>query len=964
MKYFAATIACFFFLCSNQMVTLLYSQTETGKTLRIYSTLYEPTEHPDYERHHIKAPGWKTFDNETQLICLRGFPQQNNVGQDFDKTIDLFAKNGLGRVIWPSWNTIYFSNLDELANVIKQRDLYLFDFWGYVPGSGEYHTGNDFWLQFRADPGQFRILEETLGERWLGMDNGEQDGRYIGGYAPAMYPISNNRMDQYLRFQRHFEQLADDLGNRLATLVSLNFGHYYLKEGIYTLIGAETAQALPNSQVYYSYIRGAGKQYGVLWFGNASVYNRWGWKSYPTENSDHGPTKGTSLSLLKRLMYSHILYNSAAVGFENGWFVGEELAPIGKIQQSAGTWMETNGSPGVMMTNVALLDDFHSGWSFPRHLYTDNTYRVWGNIPYGPGDFLNNNILGMIYPRYQDSSYFHDETGFLTETPYSDATDCLLSDAPSWLLERYPLIIVSGELKGGMEIKNKLTDYVANGGRLVMTAGNLKALQGFLEANVSPTPPRVIKNGHVVFENQQTEEMDFSLQELILPTKAKIVAMCEGLPVVAEISHGKGSVVLLASPFGLGEQPITQGKIPNRVDIALANPYPLLTHVRYVLDQELQKTVLFDVGAGLGSIVCRKGPGHYTIGVFNNTLGELPFKITSRIGKIKAIKELPLDVSERTAIGFLPSGFEDSKLGKHTDATIAGADVRIFDVQIEEAGIQEIPHHPLPQKISGRYLPLRKMTPIKEEILARPTFFEHYDGVMIDWRYLSSRSDDAVFEESKWLKLQNLKVVVDFSSGINLFPDLRLIQNDAAEYEKSMKVFLDVLSKAAVIGADHAILAVHRVPENNYTSEQSRSDTIATLQELCRFAREKGMTISLRISNNQQMASLNAGLSLLNEVKEDNFKLAPHLWSIANEKDSAAIDSMKQHFSFILVAAPLRDVGGNIWTIYSPFSKCRPEDRQSINLLDRYADIPVINDAVYETQEEEYLDVLIQNRSK
>src|SRR6202034_2235905 len=111
------------------------------------------------------------------------------------------------------------------------------------------------------------------------------------------------------------------LGNKLACLVSCNFGHYFLKQGLYTLIGAETAQGLPNDQLFYSFLRGAGKQYGVLWFGNASVYNRWGSKHYGAAIDDHGPTKGTSLSLMKRLMYSQILYNSVLVGFESGFFL-------------------------------------------------------------------------------------------------------------------------------------------------------------------------------------------------------------------------------------------------------------------------------------------------------------------------------------------------------------------------------------------------------------------------------------------------------------------------------------------------------------------------------------------------------------------------------------------------------------------------------------------------------------------
>ena len=58
---------------------------------------------------------------------------------------------------------------------------------------------------------------------------------------------------------------------------------------------------MPNAQLFMAFNRGAGKAYGVIWWANVSVYNRWGWKSYPTQ-----PTDGTSLSLMKRLMLVHV----------------------------------------------------------------------------------------------------------------------------------------------------------------------------------------------------------------------------------------------------------------------------------------------------------------------------------------------------------------------------------------------------------------------------------------------------------------------------------------------------------------------------------------------------------------------------------------------------------------------------------------------------------------------------------
>ncbi len=67
-----------------------------------------------------------------------------------------------------------------------------------------------------------------------------------------------------------------------------------------------------------------------------------------------------------------------------------------------------------------------------------------------------------------------------TATPYGDSVDFLLSDAPGWLLDRYPLLVVAGELSGGAEIRDKLQAYVAQGGKLFITAGSLRNLPGGL----------------------------------------------------------------------------------------------------------------------------------------------------------------------------------------------------------------------------------------------------------------------------------------------------------------------------------------------------------------------------------------------------------------------------------------------------------------------------------------------------
>ena len=923
---------------------------------RVYARLMDPAEHPDYERRHVKPPSWDTFGNRTQFTSLRGFPVENDRIVRYVEEIDKYTREyDLGNVLWPSYPIVFANNLKDLVDEIKRRDLFLFDIWGYVPGSGP----GGYWQQYRPPAEAFTLMESELGGHWLGMDVGEQDGRYIGGYASQMSGISGNRVEQYLNFQRHFERMGDELGNKLSTLVSLNFGHYLIKEGTYATIGAETAQALPNNQVYYAFIRGAGKQYGVPWFGNASVFNRWGYKAYGEPGADHSPTKGTSLNLLKRLMYSHILYNCILVGFESGWFDGDKLSPIGRVQQAANKWVQQYGQPGVMIAPVAVLLDFFSGWTFPRHLYTDHVYRVWGNIPYGPGDYLTDGVLGMLYPGYQDSSYFHDESGFLAPTPYGDIADCLLSDAPLWLLEHYPVVIVAGELSGGAEISDKLKDYVSKGGQLVITAGNLRKLpSAFPEVRVSATPNLVAANAPITTdEGTLQEEHEWRMLPIEVPAGARILVRCGESVIAAEAPVGEGVLTVLSTEFGVPQERPSQEAIRSEVDKPLATPYPLLKHVKYVIDKVLRRHVLFEAGEGLGLITCRKGPGEYTIGIFNNSLQQRPFKIVSHCGPIESVTEMPLDLSEKGAVGQLPEGFESAALGANSDGDIAGGDVRMFAVRINEQSVAEIPYNKPCVCSKGRILPIREITMIKEGILTRPTFFEHFDSVLVDWRYLHVREESALKEESGWLSRQGLRIYTDLTSGLNLYPDLRLLNNDEEEYRKSLRTIDGVLAKMTALGSHDLIVSLHRYPENNFLSEKCEPAFVSTLQEVCAIAAKRNIVVYLRTKAGV-LDSIQAAARILGAVGAPNLRLAASTALLLDQKVSpdALGPEIKDKLGLWIVSAPGHDVKGNLWTDRKPIAGI-PDAKVLRALLRVAPDVPMALDGVYASPDDEYLDV-------
>jgi len=875
----------------------------------------------------VKPPSYESFGRRMQFIALRG----TGKGQ-IEQYVD---RDGLGDILWPPAGGILVADITNRVAEIKKRGLYLFDPWGFVPGSG---PGGP-WTQYRVPQATLDLFENELGDHWLGMDNGEQDGRYMS-FAQGQVPFGRDRFGQYLNFQRHFERLDEILGNKMATLVSLNYGHYYLRENCYTLIGAETAQALPNAQVYYSWIRGAGKQYGVPWFGNVSTFNRWGWKDYPqrdfatdpTSRNRGTPTGGTSLALLKKLMYAQICYNSLAVGFEMGlYWSGKytkdgkpEFSPIGRIHKGAIDWCSKYGDPGVLYAPVAVMTDFFAGWTFPRHLYTGLSYLVWGQQPYDLGDHLTDGVLDLIYPDYYDSSYWKDEHGFNVDTPYGDIADCVLSDAPAWVLRQYSAVILTGKLRATEELRDTLLDYVRGGGELCLTKGNAKALfpQGF-------------------------DGMDL----------------------------GKGRVTPIpGGDWGVEETVPCRLPIVNKPMEPFSRPHPLTASARAALDEVLRRQTAFAPSAdfttnGLSVVSCRRGKGEWTVCVMNNTWEERPLKLHSNVGRIVSAEELPTPTDERVQVGFFPNDLTNFVIGADSPTTIAGGAVRLLRVRTDEGGtVRELPAA-VPQKnVSNAVLALRGAEPIKEQVLRRPTFFRHYGGVMVDWTYLRDRDAKALAAERNWIGLQQLKVLVDLSGGFNLFPDLRLVDNDPAETARTDAAFDDVLAKMRVLGAKTLIVAPSKRPETNMSWPEAEKSMKARLAVLAERAAAYGVTVCLRNSPRRLMDAPQdfAGWIGTSRAKPAVSLAAAALWCERkrNLVTYVLTPGEKQydttgHAPIYLLSAPAFDEYGQLVSLHRPIATQTAVDREAFETYLRIVkdkDATVVYDALYADPDEEYRD--------
>lgn len=89
--------------------------------------------------------------------------------------------------------------------------------------------------------------------------------------------------------------------------------------------------------MWYTFVRGAAKQYGYIFGGSISIFNRWGYRCYSKDvyekyPEDCGPDKGPSLSLLNRMWYVLHMYGCNSMSYEGGQFanfgyLGEPTQP-------------------------------------------------------------------------------------------------------------------------------------------------------------------------------------------------------------------------------------------------------------------------------------------------------------------------------------------------------------------------------------------------------------------------------------------------------------------------------------------------------------------------------------------------------------------------------------------------------------------------------------------------------------
>jgi hypothetical protein len=736
--------------------------------------------YPDYSRRPWPMPSWETFGSQVQLV-----------GDRYVTLKKTLPGGTTGTVFRPNYDLVRGGTdeaFDDLLAHIKAANpkLFVWNVGGYV---WTHNPGGSVKYNF------IEKLQSVLGEQFLGCDIGEQDGHYANGYK-GITRLTEDPFEEYLKLHFIQQRIAEDHADKGSLLTVMYNWHDMLRDGAVVSAAAECQNrgGVTGTQIQYAFLRGASRQYGVTLSGDLAVFTSWNkyW---------------TSLALRRRVLYSQYQWNTTILSCEDAYGPSPILADFNLWLQG---FLKVHPRPGPVQCPVALLTDPFQGW-IPSQTHLGQ-FKKHVQMAYTPGDFLTHLLLNTVYPNYYDNGVWKDESRAIVPTPYGDITEVITSDCPSPVLNGYGVVIAASDLPtGGVELRDRLDAYAEAGGRIVITAANARRL--WPEWKISDGTKSFSAGTQVSSANKgesMTEPLAFDVWRTdpsLIPGSVVVMAAADGTPLVLDIPRGKGKFILLASPYGLNRKPVPVVDRPYplwRQDLDSApeqvQPYALLEHVRKVVDEALRSQQLFSIGnSQLAHIVNRMGPDAYLVGIYNSQQTRQSFLIESKIGGIIAKEEIPLDTLAQK-YPFLPEGYPGD--GKSSGpADIAAGDVRFFKVTINPSSspVKVVAHPVLKAPSKNRFVRMSTLPDLERSLLQWPTFFQHLNGVMLDWTQFRDIDPDALrYDGSRWLNRQRLGVVVDFRTAQR---DGLLLLNPSATQQaitwlKSITDKMDILDGA------------------------------------------------------------------------------------------------------------------------------------------------------------------------
>ena len=442
----------------------------------------------------------------------------------------------------------------------------------------------------------YELLTGELKNQFLGFISGESVG-YVWDSAPAELKISASQSRRELleahrqfytnaiarKWKETFETETGAMWDKLMpaqSTSSTSFAHALTDWGVKSL-GMETAAVMPMTAMRIAFTRGAARQSGGDFFyyhapnfgDTATTFTKVQNFAGPDffYHSRYGQTMGPSLSWYRKNYYLYYMSGASAIYLEQGgdqFFKpgpGEnpfQLNPLGRITDEFVRFAEKHADRGTPYTPIAFLLD-------PAHGFEMTDYPQW---PFeisqiDRGDRALRELFGVAYypglvvegePAIADrqpfvSSMFGDVFDVLTA---SEKATAATNDPFVKTLSSYRAVVVGGRITWSSEWIRRLSDYVRNGGTVVLNTAQVKGVPESLLGVHLTNETAEADNAKCLSVGDETQDLSgqlFRYDRVEAKTASVLVTTPTSDPLVTVNKLGKGTVVLIGLPDLLGE---------------------------------------------------------------------------------------------------------------------------------------------------------------------------------------------------------------------------------------------------------------------------------------------------------------------------------------------------------------------------------------------------------------------------
>jgi len=262
--------------------------------------------------------------------------------------------------------------------------------------------------------------------------------------------------------------------------------HHYAAEFGFDQIGSEIGENINNYQWHIALTRGAARQYGRPWFIDFSAWHGPSVTDYSTNKiwpEYSGPDHGHSLSLFERSLFMSYIAGAGQITAEGGGAFSflpllddqgrYRLSPYGEVCKRFRGFTLAHPDIGVPLTPFAVVLDYHHG-AYPGF----GKRRAFWHFDYNAGDNMTWELINLLWPGGWEVMG-RNEAGTMVNGPFGDIFDILLQNAPQKVLNSYPCLILSGDIRLSAAEAARFTRYVQQGGTLILNSAYLRDFPKF-----------------------------------------------------------------------------------------------------------------------------------------------------------------------------------------------------------------------------------------------------------------------------------------------------------------------------------------------------------------------------------------------------------------------------------------------------------------------------------------------------